>query len=111
MSSLHKVSPRWHGLLQRWASQKHHCLLFWRGLLSIFPAPLHEVLVLPCPHSAATAQNVCLQTMRQCLTAHELDILIAGELCIDIDDWRLVLPLYPASWAACLSMRPLFDST
>ena len=59
-----------------------------RGLLSIFPTPLHEVLVLPCPHSAATAQDVCLQTMRQCLTAHELDILIAGELSIDIDDWQ-----------------------
>ena len=59
-----------------------------RGLLSIFPTPLHEVLVLQCPHSATTAQDVCLQTMRQCLTAHELDILIAGELSIDIDDWQ-----------------------
>ena len=59
-----------------------------RGLLSIFPTPLHEVLVLQCPHSATTAQDVCLQTMRQCLTAHELDILIAGKLSIDIDDWQ-----------------------
>lgn len=58
-----------------------------RGLLSIIPEPVLMVTVGCCDDDAARS-CAPVQAMRQCLNAQELDVLLAGELSVDIDNWQ-----------------------
>ena len=57
-----------------------------RGLQSVIPAPI--IMVSCVCGEGSTLIRRSSQAMRLCLSAEELDVVIAGNLCFDLDDWQ-----------------------